>query len=128
MKASGLSPEKKKVLKQFSRRRVSTFFFAAAIVSTIFALGHETDMFFHALDDYALFALSIVAIVLIVLMRNSDSFEDLRRLNRNLSVLTIVLVAFIIFGVTQEYNDPEDFANEPGQLMLLITLIINRFT
>ncbi len=128
MRASDLLPEKKRVLKQLSRRRVSTFFFAAAIVSTVFALGHETDMFFHAIDDYALLALSIVAVVLIITMRRVDSLEELRRLDRFLLIITIILVGFIVFGVTQEYKDPEDFANEPGQLMLLITLIVNRFT
>ena len=127
MSFKDLSPEKKKLAKELSRRRLSTIGFATALVATIFTITDEDDIFLHALDDYAIVTLSIVALILILAWRKRESLEDLRKLNNVSLMIAVVLLVFVIFAFTQEINDASDFGDDPAQLIFLILLIVNRF-
>jgi uncharacterized membrane protein len=123
-----LPPEKKKIVKELARLRLSAIFFAAAFVATIFTITEENDILLHALDDYTIVTLSIVALVIILVLRKKRSFENLRMQNNLLVVISAVLVLFVLFAISQEIGDSSDFGDEPGQLIFLIVLVVNRFT
>jgi amino acid permease len=127
MSMKDLSPEKKKLAKELSRRRLSIIGYATALVASIFTITGEDDIFLHALDDYAIVTLSIVALILFLVWRKKDSLADLKRLNNISLVIALVLLVFVIFAFTQEINDAEDFGDDPAQLIFLILLIVNRF-
>ncbi|MCL5068757.1 MAG: hypothetical protein M1368_10460 [Thaumarchaeota archaeon] len=120
--------EKKQLLKQFARRRLSVFFFVAALAATIFTISEENDILFHALDDYAIVTLSIVALGIIFAMWKKESLSELKKLNNISVAIAVILLAFVAFAFTQEINDAADFGNDPGQLIFLLLLVINRFT
>jgi uncharacterized membrane protein len=128
MSIKDMTPEKRKLLKELARRRLSAIFFGAAFVATLFTVNEESDILLHALDDYAIVTLSIIALIIILVWRNKHSFEDLKRLNNVLLIISAVLLVFVLFAFTQEINDPVDFGNEPAQLIFLIVLVLNRFT
>jgi uncharacterized membrane protein len=123
-----LSPEKKLLMKELARRRLSLIFFGASFLATIFTISEEADLPLHSLDDYSIVTLSIVALVLVLVWRKKQSLPDLRKLNNILFVISVILLIFVIFAITQEINDVTDFADDPAQLILLLVLIINRFT
>lgn len=128
IKVRDLAPEKRKLLKQIARKRLNTLFYGAILVATLFTITDENDVLLHALDDYAIVILSIVALGLILAMRKRTTLTDLEKLNNVLAVMAVVLVAFVGFAFTQEISDVTDFANDPGQLLFLALVIINRFT
>lgn len=120
--------EKKQLLKQFARRRLNVFFFAAALAATVFTITEENDILFHALDDYTIVTLSIIALGMILAMWKKEGLAALKRLNNISVAIAAILLAFVAFAFTQEINDAADFANDPGQLIFLVLLVINRFT
>ncbi len=122
-----LTPEKKELLKELSRRRLSLLFFAAGLVATIFTVVEESDTLLHALDDYSIVGFSVAAFLLIAFMRNRQSLADLRKLNNVTVIIAAVLFMLVIFAVTQEFNDAADFGDEPAALIFILVLIINRF-
>ena len=128
MSIKDFTPEKKQLMKELGRRRLSIIFFAVGLVATLFTINEENDILLHALDDYTIVILSIVALLMILVWRKKESFGDLRRLNNILLIISVVLLIFVLFAFTQEINDPADFGNDPPQLIFLIVLIVNRFT
>lgn len=127
MSMKDLSPEKKRLAKELSRRRLSVIGYATALVATIFTVTEEDDIFLHAIDDYAIVTLAIVALIIFLVWRKKESLGDLKRLNNISLVIAVVLLVFVIFAFTQEINDVNDFADDPAQLIFLILLIVNRF-
>lgn len=123
-----LPPEKKLLMKELAKRRLSLIFFGAVFIATIFTISDEADLPLHSLDDYAIVVLSIVALLLVLVWRKKQSLPDLKKLNNILLIISVVLVVFVVFAITQEINDVTDFADDPAQLILLLVLIINRFT
>lgn len=120
--------EKRQLLKQFARRRLNVFFFASALGATLFTITEENDMLFHALDDYSIVTLSIIVLGIIFATWKREGLSSLKRLNNISLAIAAILLVFVAFAFTQEINDPSDFGNDPGQLIFLVLLVINRFT
>ena len=102
MSLADIAPEKKRLVKELARRRLSTLFFGTAFVATIFTVSEEQDILLHALDDYAIVTLSIVALAMLLVWRNKQSFGDLRKLNNILVVIAVVLLISVLFAFSQE--------------------------
>lgn len=125
--ASMLSDEQRRISKEIQRRRVYIMFFVLGILATISTLAEESDMLLHALDDYTVIAVGVVGVALVLMSRKDQTLASLTRYNRYLMILAVVGFLSVLFGITQEYSDPTDFANDPGQFSFLLALIINRF-
>jgi hypothetical protein len=125
--ATTFTPEQSKVSKQVQRMRVYAVFFLAAFGATIFTLTEENDIFLHALDDYVLIALSVIALVIFAMKHKDEALGSLKRTNNILLILAVIELLAVVFAFSQEINDPSDFGNDPGQLFLALALIVNRF-
>lgn len=121
------SANDKSLKRELGRRRV--FFFVAAFLAL--ALGglipEEADVFLHALDEYAIVALSVIALILLVAWRNKQSLADLKRQNNIILVLFVVALVFKLYAFTVEISDPADFGDEIPILIGLLLTIANRF-
>jgi len=87
----------------------------------------EGDMFVHALDDYAILAISIVALLVMGAMWKKQSLAALRKQHKILLVLLIVALVFQLYGFIAESNDPTDLGNEFPSLTILVLMLINKF-
>jgi hypothetical protein len=90
-------------------------------------VGLEGDMLAHSLDDYAILALSIMALLVIGAMWKKQSFAGLRKQHNILLALLILALIFQIYAFIAESNDPTDLGNEYPSLTILILMIINKF-
>lgn len=72
-------------------------------------------------------ALSVIALILIVVWRKKHSLAELKKQHNILTILFVVAVIFKLYAFPVEMNDPEDFGNEIPVLILLILTLLNRF-
>ena len=84
-------------------------------------------MIAHSLDDYAILAISIVALLVIGAMWKKQSLAGLRKQHNILLVLLIVALAFQIYAFITESNDPTDLGIEYPSLTILVLMLINKF-
>jgi hypothetical protein len=117
----------KEAAKEYARRHVFILFFVLAILASVFTINEESDMILHVLDDYILVAISAIALVAIAVRWKKSSFQDLRSINNIATGLAFVGLIAVIFAFTQEINDAADFGNDPGQLIAILGLLVNRF-
>ncbi len=119
--------EEKSITRDVGRLRV--FAFAAVFLATALVgqLNEESDVLLHALDEYAVIALSILVLLLMVVWRSKRNLSDLKMQLNVYEGLFLVMLIFKIFAVTQEIGDPTDFGNEPPVLIGLIIALIQRF-
>jgi len=121
------SVEEKSMRRDLGRLRVFAFAAIFLVVGLAGQVNEESDMFLHALDEYALIGLSIVVILLVVAWRKKRTLSDLKMQLNIYEVLFLIMLIFKIFAFTQEIGDPTDFGNEPPLLILLILTLIQRF-
>ena len=79
------------------------------------------------MDDYAILAISIAALLVIGAMWKKQSLAGLRKQHNILLVLLIVAILFQIYGFVAEANDPTDLGNEYPSLTILVLMVINKF-
>jgi len=84
-------------------------------------------MLTHALDDYAILAISVVALVVIGAMWKKQPLAGLRKQHNILLVLLIVALVFQIYAFVAEANDSTDLGNEYPSLTILVLMVINKF-
>jgi cytochrome bd-type quinol oxidase subunit 2 len=125
--ASADVPEEKSVARELAKRRAFIVLFIVLIEIVGAFIGLEGDMFAHALDDYALLAISIVALLVIGAMWKKQSLAGLRKQHNILLALLIVALVFQIYGFIAESNDPTDLGNEFPSLTILVLMLINKF-
>ena len=95
--------------RELARRRVFCFlsiFFAIALAGDI---PGEADIFLHALDEYAIVSLSVLALIIIFVWRNNKTLSQLKKQNNIILVLFIIALGFKLFAFMVESNDPMDF-------------------
>lgn len=113
--------------RELGRRRV--FFYVSLFLAL--ALGGlipgEADMFLHALDEYAIVTLSIIALALLIAWRNKQSLAALKKQNNIVLVLFVIALIFKLYAFTVEANDPADFGDEIPVAIGLILVLLNRF-
>ncbi len=124
--STSVSPDKETV-KELGRRRVFAFFWVFVLFAISNVVGEENDIFLHVLDDYVDIALSIVAIVVLVVWWKRSSVKELKMANNIFTVLAVGLVLATLFAITQEMGDPTDFGNEIPTLFFGIFMLANRF-
>jgi hypothetical protein len=120
-------PEEKSVARELAKRRAFIVLFIVLIEIVGAFIGLEGDMFAHALDDYAILAISIVALLVVGGMWKKQSLAALRKQHNILLGLLIVALAFQIYGFIAESNDPTDLGNEFPSLTILVLMLINKF-
>jgi uncharacterized membrane protein len=121
------SQEEKTLRRELGRLRVFAFVAVFIVVGLAGQLNEESDIFLHALDEYALIGLSIVVIILVVAWRKKQGIADLKKQLNIYEVLFVIMLIFKIFAIFQEIGDPSDFGNEPPILILLILTLLSRF-
>jgi hypothetical protein len=119
--------EEKSMRRDLGRLRVFAFVAVSLAALTIGIINEESDILLHALDEYAIFALSIVVILLVIVWRNKRTLADLKMQLNVYEVLFLIMLFFKIFGFTQEMSDPTDFGDEIPLLIILILTVIQRF-
>ena len=119
--------EEKSIARELAKRRAFIVLFIVLIEIVGAFIGLEGDMLAHALDDYAILAISIVGLVLIGAMWKKQSLAGLRKQHNILLVLLIIALVFQIYGFVAEANDLTDLGNEYPSLTILILMIINKF-
>ncbi len=122
-----VSSEEKMMRRDLGRLRVSVFVAVSLAALTVGIIGEESDIILHALDEYAIFALSIVVILLLVVWRKKRTLADLKMQLNVFEVLFVIMLIFKIFAFTQEMSDPADFGDEVPLLIVLILTVIQRF-
>jgi len=113
--------------RDLGRLRVFAFVAVSLAVLTLGVINEESDILLHALDEYAIFTLSIVAILLLVAWRKKRTLADLVMQLNVFEVLFVIMLAFKIFAFTQEMSDPTDFGDEVPLFIVLIAAVIQRF-
>jgi hypothetical protein len=120
-------PVEKSVARELAKRRAFIVLFIVLIEIVGAFIGLEGDMLAHALDDYAILAISIVALLMIGGMWKKQSLAGLRKQHNILLVLLAVAIVFQIYGFVAESNDPTDLGNEFPSLTILVLMVINKF-
>ena len=121
------SSEEKSLRRELGRRRVFLFVAVFLVLALAGVVQEESDMFLHALDEYAIIALSVVVIILIVLWRSKQSLVELKKQHNIIMAIFVVALVFKIYGLIVEANDPSDFGDEIPVFILLVLTIVNRF-
>ena len=117
----------KSVVREISRRRVFIFVSVFLVLGGVGTILEESDMFLHAIDDYAMVALAIIALLGFVMWRNKLSLAELRRQNNILTALFVVALIFKVYGAMVEMGDASDFGDEIPLLIAFVLTIANRF-
>jgi len=120
-------PEEKSIARELAKRRAFIVLFIVLIEIVGAFIGLESDMIAHSLDDYAILAISIVALLVIGAMWKIQSLAGLSKQHNILLVLLIVALAFQIYAFIAESNDPTDLGNEYPSLTILVLILINKF-
>lgn len=115
------------IVKWLARNRVSAFFFVLLLVAISETAATESDMFLHAVDDYADLTIAVVAILLLAMWWKKQTPAQLKRTANVMAVLAALVIVATLFAISQEIGDPEDFGNEIPTLFFGIFLLINRF-
>jgi drug/metabolite transporter (DMT)-like permease len=116
----------KSVVRELSRRRVFVFV-AAFLALALFADGlTEADILTHALDDFAIVALSIIVLILIAVWRKKVTLSELKKQHNIITILFVVMLIFKLYAVTVEMNDPQDFGDEIPSLIGIVLTLLNR--
>lgn len=121
------SAEEKTPRRELGRRRVYIFVSAFLLLALGGIINEEADIFLHALDEYVIFALVVIAAILFVIWRKKQSLSELKKQHNIIAVLFVVALLFKIFAIYVEASDPEDFGNEIPIFILLILTLVNRF-
>ena len=124
--STGVS-EEKSIARELARRRAFIVLFIVLIEIVGAFVNLEGDMLAHSLDDYAILAISLVALLVIGAMWKKQSLTGLRKQHNILLVLLIVALVFQIYGFIAESNDPNDLGNEFPSLTILVLMLINKF-
>ncbi len=119
--------EDKMVIREIAKRRVFLFFSILTVLALSEAATTESDIFLHAIDDYAIVILSILTALLIILWWKKQTLGELRKQHNTILIIWVVALLFQIFAFVQEINDPVDFGNEIPSLILILLTLINRF-
>jgi hypothetical protein len=122
-----VSSEEKMMRRDLGRLRVFAFLAVALAALAVGIIGEESDILLHALDEYAIFALSIVVILLLVVWRKKRTLADLKMQLNVFEVLFVIMLVFKIFAFTQEMSDPTDFGDEIPLLIVLVLAVIQKF-
>jgi hypothetical protein len=121
------SGDDKSLRRELGRRRV--FFFVSIFLAL--ALGglipEEADIFLHALDEYAIVAISILVIILLLAWRNKQSLAELKKQHNIIFALFVVALVFKLYAFTVEASDPMDFGDEIPVAIGLILTLANKF-
>jgi dolichyl-phosphate-mannose--protein O-mannosyl transferase len=122
-----MSAEEKTLRRELGRRRVYIFVSAWLLLALGGVINEESYIFLHALDEYVIFAIVIVAVLLFVLWRKKQSLPELKKQHKIIWILFAVALVFKIYAIYVEAGDPEDFGNEIPIFILLILTLVNRF-
>ena len=120
-------PQENMMRQGLGRLRVFAFVAVSLAALTLGVINEESDIFFHALDEYAIFTLSIAVLLLLVVWRKKRTLADLMMQLNVFEVLFLIMLAFKIFAFTQEMSDPTDFGDEVPLFIVLIFALIQRF-
>ena len=117
----------KSIAREVAKRRAFIVLFIVLIEILGAFIGFENDMIAHSIDDYAILAISVVGLLLIVAMWKKQSLASLKKQHNILLALVIVAMAFQIYAFIAESNDPTDLGNEYPSLTILLLMIVNKF-
>src|SRR6267378_1659147 len=90
--------EERSIARELAKRRAFIVLFIVLIEIVGAFIGLEGDMFVHALDDYAILAISIVALSVIGAMWKKQSLAGLRKQHNILLALVVVALVFQIYA------------------------------
>jgi hypothetical protein len=119
--------DEKSLRREMGRRRVLFYVAVWMAIALTGVVREESDMFLHALDEYGIIAVSIIALVVMIAWRNKRSLADLKKQNNIVIILFVIAVVFKLYAFTVEANDPSDFGDEIPVLIALILVLLNRF-
>ncbi len=113
--------------RELSKRRVFVFFFVFMLIALLPTVIEESDVFLHALDDYLIIFIAIVALLFVFLSWKRQTVSQLLAQHNVLAVLIVIALIVQVYGIIAEIHDPADFGNEIPAFILLIMMLINRF-
>lgn len=117
----------KSIVRELSRRRVFVFVSVFLVLGGVGIILEESDMFLHAIDDYAMVALAVIALLVYAMWRNKLSLTELKKQNNIFTALFVVALIFKLYGTMTEIGDPTDFGDEIPLLIAFVLTIANRF-
>src|SRR5437879_9711942 len=90
-------PEEKSIARELAKRRAFIVLFIVLIEIVGAFIGLEGDMLAHSLDDYAILAISIVALLVIGVMWKKQYLAGIRKEHNILLALLGVAFVFCIY-------------------------------
>ena len=124
--STGVSDEKS-IARELAKRRAFIVLFIVLIEIVGAFVNLEGDMLAHALDDYAILAISIIGLLVIGTMWKKQSLAGLKKQHNILLVLLLIAIVFQVYGFIAESNDPTDLGNEFPSLTILLLMVVNKF-
>jgi hypothetical protein len=124
---SDATNDQKSLLREFSRRRVNTFFsgvlFVVFLAVSILERADVSDL----IDDGGVAVLAIIGIVIIAARWKKNTPIELRSTNTIIMVFAVIMVLLTLYGLYNESADPTAFGDDPAQLIVSIAFLLNRF-
>jgi hypothetical protein len=117
----------KSFAREISRRRVFIFVSTFLVLAGVGIIIEESDMFLRAIDDYAMVALAVIALLGFAMWRNKLSVAELRKQNNVFAALFVVALLFKLYGTISELGDASDFGDEIPLLIAFVLTIASRF-
>lgn len=112
---------------ELERRRVFIFLAVFFFVAMLLDAFTELDVPAHAVDDFGIAALSLIAILYVAASRKHVDLKALVAQNNIVVALFVIALLFQIYGLVVE-GGTNDFGDEIPVLIGLIITIANRFT
>lgn len=117
----------KGVQRELERRRVFIFLAVFFFVAMLLDAFTELDVATHAVDDFGIAAMSLIAILYVAASWRHIDLKSLVNQNNVVFALFVVALLFQIYGLVVE-GGTNDFGDEVPVLIGLIITFVNRFT
>ena len=122
-----MTTEQTSLLREFSRRRVNTFFSAVIFVAFLGVLLDEVADVSDIIDDGGLVVLALIAMIVIASRWKKNTPIQLKSTNNTVVAIAASMIALTLFGLYNEMGDPTAFGDDIAQLIVTVTFLLNRF-
>ena len=119
--------EQTDLMREFSRRRVNTFFFAVVFVAFLGVLVNEIADVSDIIDDGGLVVLALIGLAFMALRWKKNGAVELKSTNTTVMAIAVIMIGLTFYGLYNEIGDAIAFGDDIAQLIVTVTIVLNRF-